>query len=362
MKRSHVWAVAFAWTVAFASARMFSVAGLGPAAPQLVITSVATALAHALAIGVPMSLVLRPMLHAVQNKAVFHRIAIGLIAACIVSVPGSMLATTALVFADIVPAHERWARWQTDVRIAVLVSTAIGAAAAAYESLRARLAKTQRELENQELARVRAEKLSSEAQLASLASRLQPHFLFNTLNSISSLIRTDPVRAERIVGRLLALLRTSLEAREGDLVLLREEIKLVGDYLEIQHLRYAHRLTYTVDVPITLMEYRVPPFSIQTLVENSVKFAVAPKSSTSTIRVSAHVSGGRLCVEVWDDGPGFSPEQVRPNHGIDNLRGRLGSIYAGAARLAIGRGRFQARGPELTRVALELPAHGEAAA
>lgn len=362
MKRSHFWAAALVWCIAIASALTFSRAVLGTPTVHFAIASFATAMTYALAIGVPTTLLLPPMLHAVQSRHLVYRIAVGLIVPPIISVPCSLVGTTVLVLVDIIPVHEQWMRWQADVRVALLISIAIGAVSTVYGSFRARLEKTQLELKIQELARERVEKLSSEAQLAALASRIQPHFLFNTLNSISSLIRTDPIRAERILGRLAALLRTSLDTREGDLVPLRKEIKLVGDYLEIQHVRYPHRLTYTLDVPSTLMEHRVPPFSIQTLVENSVKFAVAPKDSTSTIRVVVSMTGGRLCVEVWDDGPGFSADEVRPHHGIDNLRKRLVSLYSGAARVAIGRGRFQARGPELTRVAFELPAHGEAAA
>jgi LytS/YehU family sensor histidine kinase len=196
--------------------------------------------------------------------------------------------------------------------------------------------------------------------LASLTARLQPHFLFNTLNSISSLIRTDPIAAEHLLGRFAALLRASLDAREGELVTLRKELKLVTDYLEIQHARYGNRLRYELDIPAALLEARVPPFSIQTLVENSVKYAVAPSTQGSMIRCLARARGAQLCLEVWDEGPGFSVEQIRPQHGIDNLCERLRSIYGSAARLVIERERSCS--PERTRVALELPVRAEVAA
>jgi LytS/YehU family sensor histidine kinase len=255
----------------------------------------------------------------------------------------------------LVPPEARLNRWGADLRIALLISLAIGISQVAYAHFRSRLAQTELQLKIEELARLQAEKLASEARFASLESRLQPHFLFNTLNSISSLIGSNPQRAEQLLGRFSAVLRSSLDAPAEDLVALQAEMKLVADYLEIQQARYAHRLRYALHVPEALLQHRVPPFSVQTLVENSVKFAVAPSPSGSTIEVSAVLDGERLRIEVVDDGPGFTAAQIQPHHGIDNLRERLRALFGEAAQLAIGRSPAQR-----TQVAIELPVTGKA--
>src|SRR5205823_3935058 len=124
--------------------------------------------------------------------------------------------------------------------------------------------------------RERALKLATEARLSSLESRIHPHFLFNTLNSISSLIQEDPVRAERLIERMAALLRFSLDSTNAGLVPLYQEMKIVRDYLEIERARFGDRLGFEVNIPAEFDRFEVPPLAIQTLVENSVKYAVSP--------------------------------------------------------------------------------------
>jgi sensor histidine kinase YesM len=353
--------MAFGWSAAIASVLTFAYAALGPPSPPSVLTVFAIAMTYALVIGIPSTLVVPTLRRALRGMSVSARIALGSLSPLLVSVPCSLLGTSILVWVGLVPATERWTRWSHDVRITVLISLALGVATVTYGLMQQRLEKTQLELKTQELARAHAEQLASEAQFASLASRLQPHFLFNTLNSISSLIRTDPVRAERILGRLASVLRASLDCRASELVSLGRELKLVTDYLEIQHVRHPDRLRYQLQVAPSLLDQHVPPFSIQTLVENAVKYAVAPSVVGSMIRVVAGLRGGRLCVEVWDEGPGFSADQIPPHHGLDNLRARLRAIYADTARLVISRELLGAPGLAQTRVSVELPAASEVA-
>jgi signal transduction histidine kinase len=358
MKSSRVWAIAIGLTVVIALAITAALKLLG-ALSQSALTGFATALTYGLSIGVPATAVLPAMMKALQRRSLWHRVTVTLVMPTLLTVPGSLLGIWVLVSLGLVPPEMQRARWENDLRVALLVSIAIGIATAAFGAFYSRFHQTQLELKTQELARERAEKLASQARLGSLASRVQPHFLFNTLNSISSLIRSNPVRAERVLGRFAALLRSSLDAPADQLVALHGEMKLVADYLEIQHTRYADRLRYQLRVPDALLEHRVPPFSVQTLVENSVKYAVAPRLSGSMIEVVAHVDDGRLCIEVWDEGPGFTVAQIVPHHGIDNLRERLRAIYGDRARLAIGRARFREREVEGTRVAIEVPVQGE---
>ena len=114
---------------------------------------------------------------------------------------------------------------------------------------------------------------------------------------------------------------------------------MVEDYLEIQRARFGDRLRYRLDIPAALAEAAVPPFSIQTLVENSVKFAVEPRLEGGEVRVAARAEGGRLEVAVSDDGPGFRAiidGELPKGHGLDNLRSRLLSLFGAEGRLEIG--------------------------
>src|SRR5262249_8293100 len=151
-----------------------------------------------------------------------------------------------------------------------VISLMFGLSVYFYEGIRS-------ELEQKQLEEERARKLAAEAQLSSLAAQVHPHFLFNTLNSISSLIPEDPKQAEDMVGKLAALLRFSLDANRQRLVPLRQELKIVADYLKIEKARFGKRLRYSIEAPSELEALEVPPLSLQTLVENSVKFAVAPR-------------------------------------------------------------------------------------
>jgi sensor histidine kinase YesM len=205
------------------------------------------------------------------------------------------------------------------------------------------------QLERKAAAEERARQLAVEARLSSLESRIHPHFLFNTLNSIAALIREDPLRAERTVEQLAALLRFSLDSGDRRAVPLEREVRVVEQYLEIERVRFGERLRFEIDVPARLGAVEVPPLSLQTLVENAVKHAVSPSREGAAIRVVARETAGRVELEVVDDGPGFDGEIVA-GHGLDNLRQRLESLYGDDASL-----RVDAR-PGRVSVAVELPA------
>jgi len=228
-----------------------------------------------------------------------------------------------------------WDLFNRNFRGAALITLLIGLIVTIYEGYRYRIERANLELKNKQIEHERALKLASEAHLASIESRIQPHFLFNTLNSISSLIREDPERAEHLIGRLSTLLRNTLDTHAGGLVPLEREFKLVGDYLEIQKARFGDRLRYSLDLPTQLAASCVPPFSVQTLVENSVKYAVAPRREGALIQVAARQNDGRLWVEVTDDGPGFDGASLKPGHGLDSLNARLAAMFGDQAALDI---------------------------
>jgi sensor histidine kinase YesM len=193
-----------------------------------------------------------------------------------------------------------------------------------------RLEATELALRTQQLEKERAEKLAAEAQLASLASRVQPHFLFNTLNSISALVREDPTRAEELIDKLASLLRSSLDGAET--VPLKSELQLVSDYLEIQQARFGSRLRYELP-PSPSIEMTIPPFAIQSIVENSLKHVAGRRAEGVKVVVRTEEHNGGLTVDVTDDGPGFNEDALRAGHGLDNLYQRLRALYGEKARL-----------------------------
>ncbi len=217
-----------------------------------------------------------------------------------------------------------WAR----IQFAAILALSVGIGALSYGVLRNQLEATTLEQE-------RAQKLAAEARLASLESHVRPHFLFNTLNTISSLIPEDPRRAETLVGKLAAVLRLSLDSHQVRVGSLERELKIVGAYLEIERARYGERLRFRIDVPAELGTVQVPALSLQTLVENSVKHGVGSRFEGAEIRVAAFERDGSVFVEVSDDGPGFTEQAIRPGHGLDNLQQRLVTLFGPGAKLAI---------------------------
>ena len=179
---------------------------------------------------------------------------------------------------------------------------------------------------------VRAANLSSElaqSQLRALKMQLQPHFLFNTLHSISTLVYTDAKRADRMIIQLSDLLRTTLDER--DFVSLREEIEYVQKYLGIEEMRFSDRLTVYFDIAPETLEWTVPFLILQPLVENAVKHGISKKVHRGMISVAASADGEWLRLKVVDNGPGLASTELglsaRQGVGLKNTRHRLEQVY-----------------------------------
>jgi two-component system sensor histidine kinase AlgZ len=243
---------------------------------------------------------------------------------------GCLAGTAAIAGLGMFPWAEYWIVARHNFVICIFITLAFGLVFTAFGRM-------QGQLHHQELERQRAVNLATEAQLASLESRIHPHFLFNTLNSISALIPVDPERAERLMERMAALLRFSLDAHARGLVPLDQEMKIVRDYLEIEQARLGTRLRYQVETPDDAGDLRLPPLAVQTLIENSIKYAVAPDRQGGEIRVLARETEGRLQIDVSDTGPGFKLESAPLGHGLDNLRNRLAMLFGDNADLRVTR-------------------------
>jgi LytS/YehU family sensor histidine kinase len=268
-----------------------------------------------------------------------------------IAIVGSLIALSLLTIIGYLPPARFFGWFLGSIKIAIVVTLTFGLTVTMYEVMQARLQQTTLALRTKERDEADARRLAAEAQLASIESRVQPHFLFNTLNSIAALVHDDPAGAERMTGQLASLLRSSLDSQSTPLTTLNQEIEVVRDYLEIERVRFGERLRYRVDVVSDAGEVLVPRLSLQTLAENSVKFAVSPRREGATIVVSASPLDGRLRVTVEDDGPGFDGGATPDGHGLALLKARLAMIFGERATIHVD------GTPGRARVSFEVPVH-----
>jgi two-component sensor histidine kinase len=213
-------------------------------------------------------------------------------------------------------------------------------------------------LRDGELRATRLEARLARAQLDVLRLQLQPHFLVNTLHSISALVNDDPRGADRMLDRLRELLRLSLEGGERQEVALREELAFLEAYLDIERTRFEDRLRLDVEVQPAALDVRVPSLLLQPLVENAIRHGLSSRAGTGRISVRARIEGGRLRIDVQDDGRGLPAGGVpREGVGLGNTRARLAQLYGAAHR-------FQVHAPPEggLRVAIDLPVRAAAPA
>jgi len=248
---------------------------------------------------------------------------------------GSLMVQAMLTWAGMAATQRFWPEYFQVLRATTLLSIGCALGAFFYESMRIRLREAETQLHAHEMAEERTRKLAAEAHLRSLEARLHPHFFFNTLNSISALIAVDAPRAERLVGRLAALLRSSLDTTREALIPLEKELAIVEDYVAIEIERLGDKLQGHLDVPAELRAARVPPLSIQSLVENAVKHGVTPQRGGGQVRVTARANDDQLRIEVSDSGPGFDLSVIAPGHGLDNLVERLEALFGAQAHLNV---------------------------
>ena len=297
-------------------------------------TTLGYSLVYATVMGTLCGLVLRPVVHRLPQTGGGRWLAL-LGVLLVLAVVGTLVAGVVIVAVRLPSSTPFWARFWADLPIVALVGVVVGSSMSLYGQLRSQLEAATLELRTRELEQERTRKLALEARLSSLESRLHPHFLFNTLNAITALVHEDPARAERTVERLAALLRFSLDAGQRGAVSVADELKIVIDYLEIEKARLGERLAYVVDADPDVDACAVPPLAVQTVVENSVKHAIAPRRAGGRIRVMTRAEGARAVVSVWDDGPGFTLDRIAPGHGLENLQSRLAVRFGGNAALTV---------------------------
>jgi hypothetical protein len=302
-------------------------------------------------IGFPCAYLIPRLAHAIEGRVRFPYTWGILIAAMIgLAIAGTLAALLVGWMFGYIPSAYLLPLWLGgSLRIAIIVTLIFGIFTTVIEIGRAKLDAATLALRTKERDEAEARRLVTQAQLASLESRVNPHFLFNTLNSIAALVRDDPAAAERMTGQLAALMRSSLY-EQTPLVALDEELRIVRAYLEIEQVRFGDRLHYRFDVTDDAAAALVPRLSVQTLAENSVKYAVSVRRAPTTIVVRAARDNGRLRLEVHDDGPGFQASTPADGHGLALLESRLAMSFGDRATLSVD------SRPGDTSVTIELPA------
>lgn len=194
----------------------------------------------------------------------------------------------------------------------------------------------------------------TEARLRALQSQLNPHFLFNAFNTISAFTETDPKTARRMMARLGALLRSSLDHAGRQEVTLAEELRFLDDYLAIERLRFEDRLTVEIKVEDSMRGARVPSFVLQPLVENAIRHGTGALLRSGSVRLSARAVGDRLVLDVEDDGVGLPVGWRLEDHagvGLSNIARRLEELYGAEHRFVVGN---RAEGGVRVEIALPL--------
>jgi signal transduction histidine kinase len=203
---------------------------------------------------------------------------------------------------------------------------------------------------DEKMRRLEAEKNALEAELKLLQSQIEPHFLFNTLTNIISLIDSSPVKARTMLEAFTAFLRASFLTTRDRTVPLHRELEVVKNYLDVFIIRMGDRLQYRIEVPDDLREFPVPPLLIQPLVENSVKHGLEPAKAGGAILVRAAREQDCVRITVADSGLGISEKSGGRGIGLENIRKRLQLAYGDRGRLMV-----EENTPNGVLVTIEIP-------
>lgn len=190
-------------------------------------------------------------------------------------------------------------------------------------------------ISDEKVKRLAAEKNALEGELKLLQSQMEPHFLFNTLSNVLSLIDTDPERAKRMLESFTAFLRTSLLTARERAVPLYREIDVIRNYLDIYAVRMGKRLHYSIDVQDDVRDVSIPPLLIQPLVENALKHGLEPAQEGGGIEIRAVRDGNIVRISVADSGIGFNDKNAGAGVGLGNIKQRLLLMYGARGRMIL---------------------------
>ncbi len=243
--------------------------------------------------------------------------------------------------------------WFTDPRWIggiALVSFIISTILLTVIVLREREARAEAAFQGERLRSERIEREAAHAQLRALQAQIEPHFLFNTLANVASLIDSDPSLSKRMLDRFIRFLRASLAATRAETTTLGAEGELIAAYLDVLQARMESRLRYAIEIDPALAAFALPPMLLQPVVENAIRHGVEPRVEGGEVRLRAAREGDAIRIDVIDTGVGFAAS-TRGGTGLTNLRERLKLLHGERASLTIGE-----NAPGGTIVTLRLPA------
>jgi sensor histidine kinase YesM len=221
-----------------------------------------------------------------------------------------------------------------------------------FFSSREQIAESQAQAQEEKIKRLTSEKKAAEANLKLLQAQIEPHFLFNTLSNVLSLLDTNSDKGKSMLVDFIQYLRASLSKIREQKATLGQEMEMIQAYLNIFKVRMGDRLHYKIDLPEKLKANTFPPMLIQPLVENAIKHGLEPKVDGGEIFISGKANDGRLRLEVVDTGDGFKGGK-NIGMGLSNIRERLQSIYGKSGRLIL-----EENQPHGLKATIEVP-HGK---
>jgi LytS/YehU family sensor histidine kinase len=183
-----------------------------------------------------------------------------------------------------------------------------------------------------ELGRLTADIVAKDAALQALKAQINPHFFFNSLNSVRALVFIDQEAAARMIDQVVALMRYALDSQQSDTVPLSEELRIVRTYLMVEKTRFQSRLVIEEQIEAQVETWPVPPMILQTLVENAVKYGTATSAGPTTVRLTIHADQERLTVEIANNGR-LATSSQSTGLGLSNARRRMTLLYGASAKL-----------------------------
>ncbi len=194
----------------------------------------------------------------------------------------------------------------------------------------------------EEIKKVRLETMIKELELKTIKSQINPHFIFNALNSIRALVDEDPQRARKAITELSNILRSSIQVDKVEITSLEKELDIVKDYLALEYIRFADRLKVVYEVDSKTLSHQIPPMMLQTLVENAIKHGLSKQPGDCTIKIISNVESDKLVLIVQNTG--LLQQAEKDGFGLQSTRERLNILYRGQAIFEI----FQCEPNEVT--------------
>jgi LytS/YehU family sensor histidine kinase len=234
---------------------------------------------------------------------------------------GVELSYLAISFIFQVPYHflSHFSDYRFNLLIVVVVSTIIYFYRAQQATMAARL-------KEKELDLVKAKQLITQAELQTLQSKINPHFLYNSLNSIASLIREDADKAEDMTLKLSRLFRYSINSPQENMALLTEEMEIVNTYLDIEKVRFGDRLNFIIDIDESLKNSQIPRFLLQPLVENALKHGLNDMASNGELKIGVEKDNENIVISIADNGKPF-PAELNMGYGLQSTYDKLTLLY-----------------------------------